>query len=75
MPAEKAIKAAYNEVVTIDNFKLLVSRALEDGIIDSIQAKAVVRAQELSREVINVDAFPKHYLAIRKNRQPFSEAA
>ncbi len=61
-PAERAIKAKYKRVVTIDNYEELVRQALEDEVIDQEQADLICEAQRVSRQVIEVDAFPREYL-------------
>lgn len=60
--SETALKAAFGEVVTLDNYEELVSRGLAGGQIDAAQASLVREAQRASREVIDVDSFTRDYL-------------
>ena len=60
--SETALKAAFGEVVTLDNYEELVSRGLEGGQLDAIQANLIREAQRASREVVDVDSFTRDYL-------------
>lgn len=55
---EKQIRAAFKQVISPYNCKELTQKALDIGIIDTEQAKAVCEAQALVLKVINVDEFP-----------------
>jgi acyl-CoA dehydrogenase len=57
--AENAIRNALNEHVTFANYKELVQKAVETGVITEEQATMVRLAQEASRAVIMVDDFPR----------------
>ncbi len=57
--AESAVKNALKEHVTYANYKDLVQRAVESGVISEEQASMVRLAQEASRAVIDVDDFPR----------------
>ena len=61
-PAERAIKAKYKRVVSVDNYTELVAQALADEVISAEQAELITKAQKLSRAVIEVDSFPREYL-------------
>jgi acyl-CoA dehydrogenase len=56
--AESAIRNALNEPVTFINYKELVQKAVESGVITEEQATMVRLAQQASRAVIDVDDFP-----------------
>ncbi len=58
-PAERALKNALKEVVSIDNYESLVQRGVDAGVITEEQASLVRRAQQLSAKVISVDEFPR----------------
>ena len=55
--AENAIHNALKDPVTFDNYKSLVQKAVETGVITEEQATMVRLAQEASRAVIEVDEF------------------
>ncbi len=57
--AENAVRNALKEHVTYDNYKVLVQRAVESGVITEEQATLVRLAREASRAVIEVDDFPR----------------
>ncbi len=56
--AENAIRNAIKEPVTFANYKELVQKAVETGVITEEQATMVRLAQEACRAVIDVDDFP-----------------
>lgn len=58
-PAERAIKNALKESVNFENYKGLVKRATESGVITEEQATMVRLAQQASASVIAVDEFPR----------------
>jgi len=60
--AENAVRNALKEPVTYDNYKRLVQRAVESGVITEEQATLVRLAQEASRAVIEVDDFPRSHI-------------
>lgn len=62
VPAEKCIRAQYKEAVSIDNYEILVTRALSDGVISEEEAALVRSAQQLSQKVISVDSFSRQDL-------------
>ncbi len=66
--AESAIRNALNEPVTFDNYKELVQRAVESGVITEEQATMVRLAQQASHAVITVDDFPRS--AIEGSEEP-----
>jgi len=57
--AETAVRNSMKEHVTYANYRRLVQRAVESGVISEEQAALVRLAQEASRAVIEVDEFPK----------------
>lgn len=57
--AENAVSNAFKEHLRYDNYKKLVQRAVESGVISEEQATLVRLAQEASRTVIEVDDFPR----------------
>jgi len=57
--AENAIHNALNEPVTYENYRALVQRAVESGVITEEQATTVRLAQEAARAVIDVDEFTR----------------
>ena len=57
--AENAVRNALKEHVTYSNYKELVQKAVESGVITEEQAAMVRLAQEASRAVIEVDDFPR----------------
>ena len=57
--AENAIRNALNEPVTYENYKTLVQKAVESGVITEEQATTVRLAQEAARAVIMVDDFTR----------------
>ena len=57
--AENAIRNALNEPVTYENYKMLVQKAVESGVITEEQATTVRLAQEAARAVIMVDDFTR----------------
>jgi acyl-CoA dehydrogenase len=57
--AENAIRNALKEPVTYENYKSLVQRAVESGVITEEQATTVRLSQEASRAVIEVDEFTR----------------
>jgi len=57
--AENAVRNALKKPVTFDNYRDLVQRAVESGVITEEQATMVRLAQEASRKVIEVDDFPR----------------
>ncbi len=57
--AERAIKNALKQSVTFENYRELVQKAVESGVITEEQATMVRLAQEASRLVIDVDDFPR----------------
>lgn len=66
--AESAISNALNESLTFANYKELVQKAVESGVITEEQATMVRLAQEASRAVIDVDDFPRS--AIESQEEP-----
>ncbi|HMB61040.1 MAG TPA: acyl-CoA dehydrogenase domain-containing protein, partial [Xanthomonadales bacterium] len=58
--AENAVRNALKEHVSWDNYKRLVQRAVESGVITEEQATLVRLAQEASRAVIEVDDFTRN---------------
>ncbi|HLF30101.1 MAG TPA: acyl-CoA dehydrogenase domain-containing protein, partial [Xanthomonadales bacterium] len=58
--AENAVRNALKEPVTYENYKKLVQRAVESGVITEEQASLVRLAQEANRAVIEVDDIPRH---------------
>jgi acyl-CoA dehydrogenase len=56
--AENAVGNALKEPVTYANYRELVQKAVESGVITEEQATLVRLAQEASRAVIEVDDFP-----------------
>ncbi len=57
--AESAVCNALKEHVRYENYKKLVQRAVESGVISEEQATLVRLAQEASQAVIEVDDFPR----------------
>jgi acyl-CoA dehydrogenase len=57
--AETAVCNALKEQVRYENYKKLVQRAVESGVISEEQATLVRLAQEASRIAIEVDDFPR----------------
>jgi acyl-CoA dehydrogenase len=57
--AETAVRNALKEPVTYTNYRQLVQKAVESGVITEEQAALVRLAQEASRAVIEVDDFPR----------------
>jgi acyl-CoA dehydrogenase len=57
--AESAIRNALNEPVTFENYRDLVRKAVESGVITEEQATTVRLAQEAARQVIEVDDFSR----------------
>jgi len=57
--AENAVRNALKEPVTFANYRQLVQKAVESGVITEEQATMVRLAQEASRAVIEVDDFPR----------------
>jgi acyl-CoA dehydrogenase len=57
--AENAIRNALNQPVTHENYKELVQKAVESGVITEEQATTVRLAQEAARAVIEVDEFTR----------------
>ena len=57
--AENAVPNALKEPVTYANYRELVQKAVESGVITEEQATMVRLAQEASRAVIEVDDFPR----------------
>jgi acyl-CoA dehydrogenase len=57
--AENAVRNALKEHVNYHNYKKLVQRAVESGVISEEQATLVRLAQEACRAVIEVDDFPR----------------
>jgi acyl-CoA dehydrogenase len=57
--AENAVRNALKESVTYANYRELVKKAVESGVITEEQATMVRLAQEASRAVIEVDDFPR----------------
>lgn len=60
--AERAIKNALKEAVTVDNYEELVQRAVETGVITEEQGTMVRLAQQASAKVIDVDDFPRSHI-------------
>ena len=60
--AETAIRNATGETVSVDNYEVLVKRAVESGVINEEQASLVRLAQEAALKVISVDDFPKSHI-------------
>ncbi len=58
-PAESAIRNSLNEQLTWENYRQLVQRAVESGVITEEQATLVRKAQEAARKVIEVDDFSR----------------
>lgn len=57
--AENAIRNALNEPVNYENYRRLVQKAVESGVITEEQATTVRLAQEAARVVIEVDEFTR----------------
>ncbi len=57
--AENAVRNALQEQVCWDNYKRLVKRAVESGVVTEEQATLVRLAQEARRAAIAVDDFPR----------------
>jgi acyl-CoA dehydrogenase len=57
--AENAIRNALKQPVTYENYRALVQRAVESGVITEEQATTVRLSQEASRAVIEVDEFSR----------------
>jgi acyl-CoA dehydrogenase len=57
--AENAVRNALKQPVTYANYRELVQKAVESGVITEEQATMVRLAQEASRAVIEVDDFPR----------------
>jgi len=57
--AENAVSNALKEPVTYENYRELVQRAVESGVISEEQASLVRLAQEACRSVIEVDDFAR----------------
>ena len=57
--AENAVRNALKEPITYANYRELVQKAVESGVITEEQATMVRLAQEASRAVIEVDDFPR----------------
>jgi len=57
--AENAVRNSMKEHVTHGNYRKLVQRAVESGVISEEQATLVRLAQEACRAVIDVDEFPR----------------
>jgi acyl-CoA dehydrogenase len=57
--AESAIRNALNQPVTHENYRELVQKAVESGVITEEQATTVRLAQEAARTVIEVDSFTR----------------
>ena len=57
--AENAVRNALKEPITYANYRELVQKAVESGVITEEQATLVRLAQEASRAVIEVDDFPR----------------
>ena len=57
--AETAVRNALKEPVTYTNYRQLVQKAVESGVITEEQATLVRLAMEASRAVIEVDDFPR----------------
>jgi acyl-CoA dehydrogenase len=57
--AESAIQNALKEPVTYENYRKLVQKAVETGVITEEQATTVKLAQEATWAVINVDDFTR----------------
>jgi acyl-CoA dehydrogenase len=66
--AENAVRNALKEHVSWDNYKRLVKRAVESGVITEEQATLVRLAQEAGRAAIAVDEFPRSQ--IERTGQP-----
>jgi acyl-CoA dehydrogenase len=60
--AENAVRNALKEHVSWDNYKRLVKRAVESGVVTEEQATLVRLAQEAGRAAIAVDDFPSSAL-------------
>jgi acyl-CoA dehydrogenase len=57
--AENAVHNALKQPVTFANYRELVQKAVESGVITEEQATMVRLAQEAARAVIEVDDFPR----------------
>jgi acyl-CoA dehydrogenase len=57
--AESAVRNALKETVTFENYRRLVQKAVESGVITEEQATTVRLAQEAARAVIEVDEFTR----------------
>jgi acyl-CoA dehydrogenase len=57
--AENAVQNALKQPVTFANYRELVQKAVESGVITEEQATMVRLAQEAARAVIEVDDFPR----------------
>lgn len=66
--AENAVRNALDQTVTYDNYKDLVQRAVESGVITEEQATLVRLSQEATQAVIEVDDFPRS--AMENPEQP-----
>lgn len=58
-PAERALKDAFEQAVTTENYEDLVTKGLQTQVITAEQAQQIRDAQKLSRVVIEVDEFPR----------------
>ena len=60
--AENAIRNALKEPVTYENYRELVQKAVESGVITEEQATTVRLAQEATRAVVDVDEFTREQI-------------
>ena len=72
--AENAIRNALNEPVTYENYRELVRKAVESGVITEEQATTVRLAQEATRAVVDVDEFTRAEIE-GADHAPLREAA
>ena len=68
-PAERALKNAFEQVVTIENYEALVTKGLQMRVITAEQAQQIREAQKLSHRVIDVDNFPRDQVERDHRRQ------
>ncbi|MFK7956543.1 MAG: acyl-CoA dehydrogenase [Lysobacterales bacterium] len=64
-PAERKLKKALGNVVTVDNYPHLIEEGLKQDLINQEEADLIADAQRQSLDVINVDDFPRE--AVERN--------
>ncbi len=75
-PAEHAIRNAFKAVPSPVNVHELAEKAVKAGVITEEQATELIKAQELSDQVIAVDEFTQEELADQQNPEtPLAEAS